>query len=227
VICILALSVAKAPALSSLSFPADGRPGCATESSWRAMSMEMTRIHRSMVDCGGINLFCRDTRTDGEAILCLHGRWGRGETWIDFIRRYGGRYRVIAPDLRGHGLSEKPLARYTAQEMAADMVALLDRLGVERAIVVGHSMGGHVAGWLAAKEPGRVRAVAILDKSSSGPAKGSALPPEEIPPVDPMTKDWPQPFPSLRDAEEFLESTIDSDLGYRYFKNSLQEGVEG
>ncbi len=189
--------------------------------------MEMTRIHRSMVDCGGINLFCRDTRTDGEAILCLHGRWGRGETWIDFIRRYGGRYRVIAPDLRGHGLSEKPLARYTAQEMAADMVALLDRLGVERAIVVGHSMGGHVAGWLAAKEPGRVRAVAILDKSSSGPAKGSALPPEEIPPVDPMTKDWPQPFPSLRDAEEFLESTIDSDLGYRYFKNSLQEGVEG
>ena len=189
--------------------------------------MEMTRMSRSIVDCGGLGIFCRDTRTEGDAILCLHGRWGRGETWIDFIRRYGGRYRVIAPDLRGHGLSDKPLAKYTAQEMAADMAALLDRLGVERAIVVGHSMGGHVAGWLAAKEPSRVRAVAILDKSSSGPAKGSALPPEELPPVDPLTKDWPMPFPSLRDAEEWIRAATDSELSFRYFMNSLAEGVEG
>lgn len=189
--------------------------------------MESARMRREMVDCGGLRVFCRDTRTSGEAILCLHGRWGRGETWADFVRRYEARYRVIAPDLRGHGLSDKPLARYTAEEMAADMVALLDSLGIGRAIVVGHSMGGHVAGWLAARRPDRVRAVAILDKSSAGPARGSPLPPEDIPPVDPLTKDWPLPFPSLREAKEFIRGATDSELSYRYFMNSLVEGVEG
>ena len=115
--------------------------------------MENVKIHRSMAKLENIDIFYRDTKTDGQAILCLHGRWGRGETWVDFMRHYGEKYRVIAPDQRGHGLSGKPIAKYTGEEMAADMVALLDFLNLDSVILVGHSMGGRVAGYLTALYP--------------------------------------------------------------------------
>jgi 2-succinyl-6-hydroxy-2,4-cyclohexadiene-1-carboxylate synthase len=51
--------------------------------------MDKVSIHREMAKLINIDIFFRDTRTDGQAILCLHGRWGRGETWIDFIYHYG------------------------------------------------------------------------------------------------------------------------------------------
>jgi len=184
-------------------------------------------IHRGMIELDGIDLFIRDTKTEGPAILCLHGRWGRGETWVDFMNRYGDRYRVIAPDLRGHGLSGKPIARYTAELMSEDIVRLLRRLGINSAIIVGHSMGGHVAGCLAARYPNCTRAAAILDKSASGPARGSAPPPEELHVEDPVTKDWKLPFPSLSEAQATIRESMDSELGYQYFMNSLVETVEG
>ncbi len=55
-------------------------------------------IHREMVRLGNIDILLRDTRTNGPAILCLHGRWGRGETWVDFMQHYAEKYRVLAPD---------------------------------------------------------------------------------------------------------------------------------
>lgn len=104
--------------------------------------MKSIKIYRSIIKVNKINLFSRDTKTDAQTILCLHGRWGRGETWSDFINYYGERYRILAPDQRGHGLSEKPVSKYTAEEMSKDMSALLDYLGIKSVILVGHSMGG-------------------------------------------------------------------------------------
>ncbi len=108
------------------------------------------------------------------------------------MRHYGERYRVVAPDQRGHGLGGKPVSRYTADELAGDAVALLDHLGIAAVVVVGHSMGAHVAAYLAATHPERVKALALLDKSAAGPEKGISLPPEEIPPVAP-SDDEPGP----------------------------------
>ena len=180
-----------------------------------------------MAKLKNIDIFYRDTKIEGQAILCLHGRWGRGETWVDFIQHYGKEYRVIAPDQRGHGLSGKPISRYTAEEMAADMVELLEFLKLDSVILVGHSMGGRVAGYLTALYPKCVKALAILDKSASGPTKPNTLPLDQIPAIDPLTKDWPLPFASLSEAKDFIQQAMDSNLSYQYFMNSLVETVEG
>ena len=95
--------------------------------SWpEAVKMSSVRIHRNIVTINGIDIFYLDTKTKGDTIICLHGRWGRGETWIDLMQHYGERYRIIAPDQRGHGLSGKPVSKYTADEMASDIIALFD-----------------------------------------------------------------------------------------------------
>jgi pimeloyl-ACP methyl ester carboxylesterase len=189
--------------------------------------MGKATIHRKMARLKNINIFFRDTGGDAPPILCLHGRWGRGETWIDFMQHYGDKYRIIAPDLRGHGLSGKPVANYTAEEFSADMTGLMDYLGLPSAIIVGHSMGGHVAGYLAAMHPGYAQAAAILDKSASGPEKGNDLPPEKLERIDPVTKSWPLPFKSLSEAQAVIRRDMESELSYQYFMNSLMETEDG
>ncbi|AHV97359.1 alpha/beta fold hydrolase [Paenibacillus sabinae] len=189
--------------------------------------MEKVKIHRNLAKLKNIELFYLDTRTEGPAILCLHGRWGRAETWVDFMERYGQQYRIIAPDQRGHGLSGKPSSNYTAEEMAEDMVELLDELKIESVLVAGHSMGGRVAGYLTALYPEYVKALAILDRSASGLAKTGTPPSDPLPAVDPLTRDWPLPFSSLSEAMNYIQQFTDSELSYQYFMNSLVETVEG
>ncbi|WP_159067723.1 alpha/beta fold hydrolase, partial [Paenibacillus ihuae] len=126
-------------------------------------------IARKTVVLKNIELFVLDTETEGPAIVCLHGRWGRGETWADLMRRYGGRYRVIAPDQRGHGLSGKPISRYTPEEMAEDVIGLLEALRINSCVLIGHSMGGQIAAYAAALYPQSISRVAIRDKTPDGP----------------------------------------------------------
>ncbi len=189
--------------------------------------MNTVKIYRNVAKLDNLNIFYRDTQTDGQPILCLHGRWGRGETWVEFMRHYGDRYRIIAPDQRGHGLSDKPRSKYTAEEMSADMIALLDHLKIDSVILIGHSMGGHIAGYLAASYPHYVKALAILDKSASGPEKQNPLLLDQVSTVDPLTQDWPLPFSSLIEAQEYIRKEMESDQSYQYFMNSLVETIDG
>lgn len=186
--------------------------------------MKKVTIFRNIAKLSNIEMFYFDTKTQGPVILCLHGRCGRAETWYDFFQHYGNQYRIIAPDQRGHGLSSRPISNYTDAEMADDIVELLGFLHIDFAILVGHSMGGAVAGYLSALHPKCAKALAILDKSAAGPAKSSLK--DQLNLSDP-TKDWPLPFPSLYEAMEFLKQTSCSDLEYQYFMNSLIETVEG
>ena len=184
-------------------------------------------IYRSVAHLSGIDLFYMDTKTNGPAILCLHGLHGRAETWHDFIQRYGNRYRIIAPDQRGHGLSGKPVSRYTVEEFAEDAQQLLRHLSIDSAIVIGHSMGGKVAGYMAALYAEIVKAAALLDISAAGPDKPALVPLEQIPHQIPLTKDWPMPFSSLHQARRYIAEAAESELSYDYYMNSLFETVEG
>lgn len=184
-------------------------------------------IHRNTAKLKQVDLFYFDTQTEGPTLLCLHGRWGRAETWYDFIQHYGSRYRIIAPDQRGHGLSGKPVSKYTAEEMAGDIAELIEILKLDSVILVGHSMGGRIAGYLTALYPQYVKAVAILDKSAGAPPRLEPLPEGQLPAIDPLTKDWPLPFSSLSQAMAFIRQVADSDLSYQYFMNSLTETAEG
>ena len=96
-------------------------------------------------------------------LLALHGLASSGH-WYRRVAPYlAGDYRIIAPDQRGHGQTTQAATGYDWQTLAQDAVALLDELGMERAAVVGHSWGGHVASNLAARFPERVSRLVLID----------------------------------------------------------------
>jgi pimeloyl-ACP methyl ester carboxylesterase len=80
----------------------------------------------------------------GRPVILLHGLT---DSWFSFSRVLPGiskAHRVYALDLRGHGDSDRPAAGYAPREMAADVIAFMDALGLRRATLVGHSMGSFV-----------------------------------------------------------------------------------
>ena len=98
----------------------------------------------------------------GLPVLCIHGFASSGkDNWIDtgwVETLVGAGYRAIVLDNRGHGASDKPHdpERYYPADMARDAVALLDHLGIERAAIMGYSMGARISAFLAYEHPERV-----------------------------------------------------------------------
>lgn len=99
---------------------------------------------------------------DGPVALMLHG-YSDSHRSFDLLRPHlPESWRVIAMTQRGHGKSDKAQDGYSVESMAADVRAFLDALGVERAVLVGHSMGAAVALQAAADIPGRVCGVVLI-----------------------------------------------------------------
>ncbi|MCP5150507.1 MAG: alpha/beta fold hydrolase [Ectothiorhodospiraceae bacterium] len=99
---------------------------------------------------------------DGAPLLVLHGLFGSGTNWRTIARRLAERHRVVLVDLRNHGASpHAPEMDYPL--MAADVRALLDHLGLQRAALLGHSMGGKTAMRLALETPDRVERLCVVD----------------------------------------------------------------
>ncbi len=101
-------------------------------------------------------------RGEGQPVLLLHGFPLDHTIWEAQIEALSVRWHVIAPDLRGHGQSPIWGGVFTMEEMAADVAALLDALGIERAVWVGHSMGGYVAMAALRHMPERVAGAALV-----------------------------------------------------------------
>jgi 3-oxoadipate enol-lactonase len=82
-------------------------------------------------------------------LVLLHGYPLNNTIWAEQQQRLSDHYRVITPDLRGHGKSDAPLGVYEMELMARDVFNLLDSLNIQRAAIMGHSMGGYVtlAAW--------------------------------------------------------------------------------
>ncbi len=114
-----------------------------------------------------------DWPAEAPACLLLHGIGNYGRYWDFFADAIAGRLRLVAPDARGHGESGRPADGYAPQEFVSDAVAVLDALEIERAIVVGHSMGGTHAIRLAAAHPDRVERLVIVDAGTEAMREGS------------------------------------------------------
>jgi pimeloyl-ACP methyl ester carboxylesterase len=99
----------------------------------------------------------------GTPVVLLHGYGESLLAWQMVFDPLAREADVIAMDLPGFGLSSKPSSGYTADSMALVVTALLDRLGLRRVILVGHSLGGVVATALAVRDPSRVLAMALID----------------------------------------------------------------
>ena len=96
-------------------------------------------------------------------VLALHGITSTGRAWDAVARELDGDARVLAPDQRGRGDAGSLPGPYGIDRHAEDAVDLLDREGVDRAVVAGHSMGAYVAARLAAEHPDRVQALVLVD----------------------------------------------------------------
>ncbi|HEU4327824.1 MAG TPA: alpha/beta fold hydrolase [Roseiflexaceae bacterium] len=100
-------------------------------------------------------------RGAGPALLCIHGAGGAHRHWGFVLRDLSGVARVLALDLPGHGRSALP-GRTEIGAYGAALLALMDALGLERAALAGHSMGGAVALWVALHAPSRVSALGLV-----------------------------------------------------------------
>jgi pimeloyl-ACP methyl ester carboxylesterase len=98
----------------------------------------------SYLELHGERIAYRDAGA-GEALLLIHGMAGSSATWRAVIPELAKRYRVVAPDLLGHGESAKPRGDYSLGAFAAWLRDLLDELGIRQATVIGQSLGGGVA----------------------------------------------------------------------------------
>jgi 3-oxoadipate enol-lactonase len=112
-------------------------------------------------------------QTDGPpeapALLLLHSLGTDGRVWEPQAAALAGRFRVIRPDLRGHGLTGTTPGPGSMARFAADAVAVLDALGVARAHVAGLSIGGMVAQQLAAAAPERIASLILCDTAMAIP----------------------------------------------------------
>jgi 3-oxoadipate enol-lactonase len=119
----------------------------------------------------GRRLAWRETG-EGPVLLLLQGYSGTAADWDPtFLGELADGHRVVCPDPRGMGESSwgDPADPVTVAGMAADALAVLDHLGVERALVVGWSMGGFVAQGLTCAAPARVRGLGLIGTDAGGP----------------------------------------------------------
>jgi pimeloyl-ACP methyl ester carboxylesterase len=127
-----------------------------------------------MLDINGMQLHY-ELFADGEPLLWLHGSMGHGADWQYIFATPPAGYRLIAPDLRGHGRSTGAGATYSFKQSALDIFALLDHLQVARVKVIGLSGGGITALHMATLQPARVAAMVIISAPASFPEQARAV----------------------------------------------------
>ena len=111
----------------------------------------------------------------GEAIVLLHGLAGSSETWRSLIGPLSRKYRVVAPDLLGHGNSTKPRTDYSLGALSVLIRDVLDELGITRATFVGHSLGGGIAMQFVYQHPDYVQRLVLINSGGLGPDVGMLL----------------------------------------------------
>jgi pimeloyl-ACP methyl ester carboxylesterase len=112
---------------------------------------------------------------EGPALLLLHGIGNNCQTWTGVIDRLAETHTVIAPDLLGHGRSDKPRGDYSIAAYANGMRDLLSVLDIEQATVVGHSLGGGIALQFAYQFPERCQRLALVGSGGLGPELSAGL----------------------------------------------------
>lgn len=118
-----------------------------------------------------------DDDGDGTPLLLLHGLTGTSDDWSHALDRAAlrGRFRVIAPDARGHGRSTNPSGAFGFRRCAEDVLALLDHLAVDRVRAIGTSLGAKTLLHVATLAPSRVEAMVVVSATPRFPEATRAL----------------------------------------------------
>jgi pimeloyl-ACP methyl ester carboxylesterase len=160
---LLVVAIAVFVAWSWLSYPAIGY--------WlydlnMAAEAKLYRLHKIVVPITEmtVSTWQGGPYEASSSVLMLHGFSADKNIWLRFARHFVGNYRVIIPDIAGHGETGfKAGGGYDIALQAKRMIQLLDVCGVEKVHVIGNAMGGYMAAWLAATYPDRIVSLALID----------------------------------------------------------------
>jgi pimeloyl-ACP methyl ester carboxylesterase len=109
----------------------------------------------------GFEMYFED-RGSGEPLLLLHGGMGIGDDWRHVFPHDPAGYRVVVPDLRGHGRSTSPDEAFSIRRCAADVLALVDHLGIQRTKAIGLSLGAKTLLHMSTAQPARLEAMVLV-----------------------------------------------------------------
>ena len=127
-----------------------------------------------VIETAGIQLAYRVSGSPGAPpLVLLHGLGDGAASWEGVAPAFARRWRVYAPDLRGHGRSDRT-GNYSVELMEADLLGFLDALGLDRVDLIGHSMGGLVGYLLAGDHPERVARLILEDVAALRPRERGA-----------------------------------------------------
>jgi len=162
----------------------------------------------------GVALQCLDWGGSGPAAVLLHGLGGTAREWESTASWLTRTHRVLAPDQRGHGASERRPKDLSRDAFVADVVALVERLAGPPVTLIGQSLGAHTAFLVAARRPDLVRTLVVAEAS---PSPTTA---EMVANVREQLAAWPVPFRSRADARTFFGGDT---LAARAWADGLEE----
>jgi pimeloyl-ACP methyl ester carboxylesterase len=114
----------------------------------------------------GVRLHYQRSHADRPQLVFGHGLTDHGRCWLPVAEQLAGDYDIVLYDARGHGRSEAPEHGYTYDNLAEDMAGLIAGLGLDRPVVIGHSMGAATAALAAERHPALMRAIVLEDPPS-------------------------------------------------------------
>jgi pimeloyl-ACP methyl ester carboxylesterase len=116
-----------------------------------------------------------ELRGDGVPMVLLHGGTGVGANWELIFKEPPKGFRLIVPDLRGHGRSTNPSVEFTFRQSGLDVFALLDHLGIERFKAIGLSLGAKTLLHMATRQPSRVEAMVLVSATPYLPEQARSI----------------------------------------------------
>ncbi len=111
----------------------------------------------------GVDIQLAEWEGEGKTILCVHGITANCRCWDVMAKALSPAHRVLAMDLRGRGLSGKPATGYSIAHHIRDIRAVLDDLGIDRVVIMGHSLGAFISLVFGATFPDRVDRIVLVD----------------------------------------------------------------
>jgi pimeloyl-ACP methyl ester carboxylesterase len=131
--------------------------------------MPISPLHDTFVLAGDLTFHCVQWGTQGQPVICVHGLTANAFCFQAIADELASNHRVSAYDLRGRGNSAKPPTDYSVPAHAADLARLIEALGVERPVVIGHSLGAMIALYFAAHYPDKLSKLVLIDAGAPLP----------------------------------------------------------
>lgn len=164
-----------------------------------------------LADVHGHRLYVEDTGGVAPCVLFSHGFLLDHTIWSRQVAGLAGTARCVAHDERGHGMSDCH-GTYAFDDLADDAVALLDRLGVDQAILVGHSQGGWLSMSAALRHPDRVAGLVLVDTAAD----------LDAPEVSAHYRSWADTWTTSGPSDELVETMLAVQFGERAPEHALE-----